>query len=210
MSAGNFGRRCVIHIVAGLDIGAGECFGLIGFQPFRLGGKAGKAARANCRAKRGDDMTNAIRLKLLRGRALLVDILAGASPVGLVHFAAIASINDFDFIDINAALVTSIFKHCHRLAAMMNKNLCTLKLVPAKSRISITAGQEEPVHFIDLGKMYTSRNLALIEGVKPLTEGRLHNIGGTIIQCSDCGYAGRGNCIVKIQPLIFQKTAGHC
>ena len=47
------------------------------------------------------------------------------------------------------------------------------------------AGQEKPVHFIDLGKVYHIRWLAFCQGFKSLTEGRLHNISRPIFQRFD-------------------------
>ena len=143
------------------------------------------------------------------GWALLVDILTGSGAICLVHFAAIASIDNLDLIDINPAFIAGIFKHRHWLATMVNQDFSAFELVPAKCRIGIAAGQEKPVHLIDLCKMNTSWHTALIQGVKALAKGRLNNIGGTVIKRGNGGHARCGNRIFEIQPFFFQKTASH-
>ena len=98
--------------------------------------------------------------------------VVGAGAMGSVYAGLFAEAGyDVTVVDINARFITGIFKHCHRLAAVMNQDLGAFQLVPAEIRLGIPASDKKSIHFIDLGKMNTCWGFAFIQRVKPLTEG---------------------------------------
>src|SRR5207253_534313 len=127
-----------------------------GAQPFARRGQARERARADRLAHRGDDVAGAVVLELLRGRPLLVDIVALALAERAVHLRA-RHVDCADRLVVEPALVTRVLEHRQRLAAVVDQHLLALELVPAELRIGRAAGEEEAVLLVDLGEMHRRR-----------------------------------------------------
>ena len=112
-----------------------------------------KGARADGLAKRGNHVTDAVMFQLLRGRALLVDIVAPAGAERCIHLAGVAGILNEDRDGIDALLQTGIAEHRHRLPAMIDQHAFAGEFGPDKIRVGLARGEKEAVLFVDLGKM---------------------------------------------------------
>jgi hypothetical protein len=178
-------------------------------QPVSPRREARERDRSDLRAAFRDDVANPIGLELLREGALLLDVLPFAGPKRLVHILGAADVDDPELAKIDARLMAGILEHREGLAASEKDHLSAFKALPRKVRIGCPAGDEEPVHLVDLRKMNCRRRLARGQGCKGLAWSGLDDIGPAFLQCLHRGDPGRRDRPFGFQPFGLQEPTGH-
>jgi hypothetical protein len=112
-------------------------------------------------------MADAVVLELLRGRSLLVDVVALTLAEGLIHLRA----GDVDGLDgrvIQPSPMTGILEHGERLATVIDEYPLAPELVPGEGAIGRASREKEAVLLVDLGEVDGRRRLALLQWTKTL------------------------------------------
>ena len=152
-------------------------------------------------------MAGAVVLELLGGGPLLVDVVALSLPEGRVHLVA-RHVDRDDAREVEAALVAGVLEHGERLAAVVHERAPAIQLVARERGVRRAAGQEEPVHLVDLGEVHRGRGLALLERPEALGRRGLAHVHGAGRDPLDRRFAGRGDGMSGREPLLLEEAAG--
>ena len=153
-------------------------------------------------------MTNTIVLELLRGRALLVNVVSVAFPEGLIHLPA-RHVDGVDGRVVQAPTMAGILEHGERLTAMVNEHPFASQFVQGERRIRRARSEKESVLLVDLGEVHGRRPLAFLQGAESLRGRRLTDVYRSLHQPLDGRSTGRGDRVHRLEPFLFEEAAGN-
>jgi methionine-R-sulfoxide reductase len=104
--------------------------------------------------------------------------------------------------------VAGVLEHRQRLAPVIHEHTPALQLVPGERRIRRAAGQEEPVHLVDLGEVHRGRGLALLERPEALRRRGLADVHSAGHHPLDRGLPGRRDRVPGREPLLLEEAGG--
>jgi hypothetical protein len=152
-------------------------------------------------------MADTVVLELLRGRTLLVDVVAVTCPEGLVHLSA-WNVDGLDRAVVQAPPVAGVLEHRERLAAVVDEHPFAPELVPGEREIGGAGREEEAVLLVDLGEVDRGRPRALFQRAEGLRRRRLADLHCSVHDPLDRGRAGRGDGMFRLQSFVLQEAAG--
>jgi hypothetical protein len=103
------------------------------------------------------------------------------------------------------ALWQAYFEHCEGLATSEEDHFRPFKLLPVESGSASTAGDEEPVHLIDLSKMNCRCRLARGQGCEGLAWSGLDDVGAAFFHALTAETPGGETVHSASKPSAFRK-----
>ena len=186
------GRRRVDDPGTRLAIGSHEAPGHVRAQPLTGGGQARERTGPDRLAHRSHHVTDPIVLELLRGRALLVNVVSVAFAESLIHLPT-RHVDGVDGRVVQPPTMAGILEHGERLTAVVNEHPFASQLVPGERGIRRAAGEKESVLLVDLSEVHGRRPLAFLQGTESLRRRRLTDVYRAIHQPLDGRGAGRSD-----------------